>query len=106
MSFGKIASWQSQIPGTTSPSRQVLSEERFHPSAQRARGNGAAAAERRNAKRGSGADIGDTVWRLQARVELSVEVEASALASLEMEIQQVLSDLNLSGKVVVEKERR
>jgi hypothetical protein len=43
---------------------------------------------------------------LQARVELSVEVETSALASLEMEIQQVLSDLDLGGKVVVEKEHR
>src|SRR5207237_5540099 len=30
--------------------------------------------------------------QLQARVELTVEVETSALASLEMEIQQVLSD--------------
>jgi len=43
--------------------------------------------------------------RLQARVDLSVEVETSALASLEMEIQQVLSDLDLGGKVVVEKDR-
>jgi hypothetical protein len=44
--------------------------------------------------------------QLQARVELSVEVETSALASLEIEIQQVLSDLDLGGKVVMEKERR
>ena len=43
--------------------------------------------------------------QLQARVELTVEVEPSALASLETEIQQVLSDLDLGGKVVVEKER-
>jgi hypothetical protein len=42
--------------------------------------------------------------QLQARVELTVEVETSALASLEMEIQQVLSDLGLGGKVVVEKD--
>ncbi len=44
--------------------------------------------------------------QLQARVELTVEVDASALASLENEIQQVLSDLNLGGKVVVEKDRQ
>jgi hypothetical protein len=43
--------------------------------------------------------------QLQARVELTVEVETSALASLEMEIQQVLADLDLGGKVVVEKDR-
>lgn len=43
--------------------------------------------------------------QLQAQVELTVEVEASALASLEMEIQQVLSDLGLDGKAVVERER-
>jgi hypothetical protein len=47
-----------------------------------------------------------SVGQLQARIELSVEVETSALASLEMEIQQVLSDLNLGGKVVVEKDRQ
>lgn len=40
---------------------------------------------------------------LEARVELTVEVETSTLASLEMEIQQILSDLDLGGKVVVEK---
>ena len=44
--------------------------------------------------------------QLQARVELTVEVESSALASLEAEIQQVLSDLDLGGKVVVEKDRQ
>jgi len=44
--------------------------------------------------------------QLQARVELTVEVESSALASLETEIQQVLADLDLGGKVVVEKDRQ
>ncbi|MBI1896513.1 MAG: AAA family ATPase, partial [Acidobacteria bacterium] len=44
--------------------------------------------------------------QLQARVELTVEVETSALASLEMEILQVLADLDLGGKVVVEKDCR
>jgi hypothetical protein len=44
--------------------------------------------------------------QLQARVELTVEVETAALASLEMEIQQVLADLDLGGKVVVEKDRQ
>ena len=44
--------------------------------------------------------------QLQARVDLTVEVEDAALVSLEMEIQQVLADLDLGGKVVVEKERR
>ena len=44
--------------------------------------------------------------RLQTRVELTVEVEASALGSLEMEIEQVLADLGLGGKVVVEKDRQ
>jgi len=43
--------------------------------------------------------------QLQARVELTAEVESSAVASLEMEIQQVLADLDLGGKVVVEKDR-
>jgi len=38
-------------------------------------------------------------------VELTVEVESSALASLEMEIQQVLGDLDLGGKVIVERGR-
>lgn len=41
--------------------------------------------------------------QLQARVELTVEVEGAALPSLETEIQQILSDLDLIGKVVVEK---
>jgi hypothetical protein len=44
--------------------------------------------------------------QLQARVELTVEVERAALASLEMEIRQILSDLDLGGKVVVEKDRQ
>ena len=44
--------------------------------------------------------------QLRAGVELTVEVEASALASLEMDIQQVLSDLDLGRKVVVEKDHR
>jgi len=43
--------------------------------------------------------------QLQARVELTVEVETSALASFEMEIQQVLADLDLGGKIVVERGR-
>jgi hypothetical protein len=43
--------------------------------------------------------------QLQARVELTVEVETSGLASLETEILQVLADLDLGGKVVVKKER-
>jgi hypothetical protein len=41
---------------------------------------------------------------LEARVELTVEVESSASAALEMEIQQILSDLDLGGKVIVEKD--
>ena len=41
--------------------------------------------------------------QLQASVELTVEVEGPALNSLEMEIQQILSDLDLGGKVAVEK---
>ena len=41
--------------------------------------------------------------QLEARVELTVEVEGTALPSLETEIQQILSDLDLIGKVVVEK---
>jgi hypothetical protein len=44
--------------------------------------------------------------RLQASVELTVEVETSASAALEVEIQQILSDLDLIGKVVVEKDRQ
>ena len=44
--------------------------------------------------------------QLQARVELTVEVESSALASLETEIQQIVADLDLVGKVVVEKDLR
>jgi hypothetical protein len=43
--------------------------------------------------------------QLQAQVELMAEVEGAALASLEMEIQQILSDLDLGGKVVAEKDR-
>ena len=89
--------------------------------------------ERRNSERVSGADPGNAVWRRQdthsgdsvpacelgkgcvgvlrrqrsfwVPLELTVEVEASALASLEMKIQQILADLDLGGKVVVEKER-
>jgi hypothetical protein len=44
--------------------------------------------------------------QLQALVDLTVEVDTSASAALEMEIQQILSDLDLGGKVVVEKERK
>jgi hypothetical protein len=42
--------------------------------------------------------------QLEARVELRIEIETSASASLEAEIQQILSDLDLGGKVVVEKD--
>ena len=42
--------------------------------------------------------------QLHAGVELTVEVETSTLGSLEVEIQQILSDLDLSEKVVVEKD--
>ena len=42
----------------------------------------------------------------QARLELTVEVEISALASLELEIHQVLADLDLGSKIVVENDPR
>jgi len=41
--------------------------------------------------------------QLQARVELTVEVETSALATLEMEIQRILSALDPGGKIVVKR---
>jgi len=44
--------------------------------------------------------------QLQALVELTVQLDTSASAALEMEIQQILSDLDLIGKLVVEKDRR
>ena len=44
--------------------------------------------------------------QLQARVELTAEVETAASASLEAEIQQVLSDLDLGSRVVVERDRQ
>jgi hypothetical protein len=42
--------------------------------------------------------------QLQALVDLTVEVDTSASAALELEIQQILSDLDLAAKVVVEKD--
>jgi len=47
-----------------------------------------------------------SVEHLEARVELTVEVATSASAALEMEIQQILSDLELGAKVVVEKDHQ
>ena len=41
---------------------------------------------------------------LQARVELTVEIAAEGATALESEVRQLLADLELSGKVVVEKE--
>jgi hypothetical protein len=43
--------------------------------------------------------------QIQALVELTVEVDASACASLELDIQQILSDLDLNGKVSIETDR-
>ena len=44
--------------------------------------------------------------QLKALVELTVEVDTSASTALEMEVQQILSDLDLGGKVAVEKDPR
>jgi hypothetical protein len=41
---------------------------------------------------------------LQARVELTVEIAAEEVTSLESEVRQILSDLELGGALVVEKE--
>jgi hypothetical protein len=41
--------------------------------------------------------------QLHVGLELAVVVETRALASLEAEVQQILTDLDLGGKVVIEK---